>query len=79
MTTSNTKSRARRMPFELGPKLIAKLGVRLASLLHGSSAEGRLAISGPLRARCMSGIMATFLDSLIGTGCSDEMRWLRLM
>jgi hypothetical protein len=62
-----------------GLKLIAKHGVRLASLLHGSSAEGRLAISARLRAKSTSGITATFLDSLIGMGCSDGMHRLPLM
>jgi hypothetical protein len=60
----------------LGLKLIAKHGVRLASLLHDSSVEGRLGIYARLRVKSTSGITATFLDLLIGmvaptrcTGC----------
>ncbi len=71
--------KAAECPLRRGLKLIAKLGMRLASLPHGSSAEGQLAIYARLRAKSTSGITATFLDFLIGMGCSDEMHRLPLM
>jgi hypothetical protein len=79
MTDSRSYRKRLSLPFELWPEADRNAWTAACQPAARLKRGGRLAISAQLRVKSTSGITATFLDFLIGMGCSDETHRLRPM